>query len=300
MLTVSNSGPQQLILAVTPPKPRNPPPATTTTSGPASASTSTHPGTILIAVWSLEQDPSLVGVGSARRKTGAKKGAVPVGSVLPVEDDASDRPPRGEEGDDEEQDVFVPWALQPAPQKKVKPVPPPRAPYTGPRNTEGKKKRKQLAKEAEARALAGHTSEETAKPASAPEALPIDEAKINDTPDFSSLSLSTTPTATDSSAPAAEPEPATLPPTFQRYYHLFRHGELSQLVVQAGRELSAVVVDTSEDQIAGLAREPPVAELESARGEWVREVELKCESWERENWAAQVGVQWVWNEEKGE
>lgn len=60
---------------------------------------------LLIVVWSLEQDPSIVGGDrSARRTTGGKKGAVPVSE--------RQADPDGVEVD--EGDVFVPWERQEA------------------------------------------------------------------------------------------------------------------------------------------------------------------------------------------
>ena len=293
---------QQLILVVTPPRPTCPPSSTATATADSTASTSTssHPGTILIAVWSLEQDPALVGVGSARRKGGAKKGAIPIDNGVPVdgagEAEAEAEAEEGEEGEeegDQVQDVFVPWALQPAPAKKVrtpKPVPlskDQKVPYTGPRNTEGKKKRKQLAKEAEARLLAGALEEG--------QSAEVDVAGLS----LESASPPPPPVVTEP-APAPTPTPASAPaappqPTFHRYYHLFRHGELSGLAVRAARELGAVMVDRSEDKTAQLGAETDSANQAAGSG-WVREVELRCEVWERENWAAQIGVKWVWRD----
>jgi tRNA (uracil-5-)-methyltransferase TRM9 len=76
------------VLPVSPPASPNPPP-------PLSK--------LLIVVWSLEQDQSIVGGDrSARRTTGGKKGAVPVSE--------READPDGVEVD--EGDVFVPWERQ--------------------------------------------------------------------------------------------------------------------------------------------------------------------------------------------
>ena len=88
---------QQIILAVLPPCP-------STSEFSASAPTSR----ILIVVWAFEQDPALAGEGSARKRGGGKKGAIPVSSLLDV--DVDNQRPAGPQ--DDEQDVFVPWELQ--------------------------------------------------------------------------------------------------------------------------------------------------------------------------------------------
>lgn len=227
---------------------------------------------------------------------------------------AAEDPADGAGEEEGAQDVFVPWALQPAPVKKVRePRPVPlskgaKVPYTGPRNTEGKKKRKQLAKEAEARLLAGGGAEEAGSSVGGSEAGDGggDGTASSGVPDVTPLSLDATlpapaeqPPAEDAApmatAPAPAPASAPAQPTFHRYYHLFRHGELSALAVRAARELGAAMVDRSDDQIARLGAEVEEANAAADKG-WVREVELKCESWERENWAAQIGVNWVWRE----
>lgn len=321
---------KQLINAVTPRKPSHPPTVSPSTSTSSPAGPSSREGTFIASVWSLEQDPSLVGVGSARRKTGPKKGAIPIApellpssgnsapssnaEQLPERDEEpdGDENPRGPDHDQDVQDVFVSWALQPPPQRKERKPPPVkgerRAPeYAGPRNTEGKKARRKREKEALERAERGEPElEEKSEAAQAEEA----------TGEMEKLSLGEQtavqpPAGAPSTAapPLVEekkevPEAKEEPPTFLRYYHLFRHGEMASLVARAARELQVDMVDSSPDSIARLegnaqlvpstsAGASPHADSEASAPRWRRRVELRSETWERENWCILVAVNWV-------
>ncbi|BGP33578.1 tRNA methyltransferase, has a role in tRNA modification [Rhodotorula toruloides] len=188
---------------------------------------------LLIVVWSLEQDPTIVGGDrSARRTTGGKKGAVPVAG------------PDGEEEDEFKEkgrDVFVPWERQEAKQKTEK------AP----------KKRRRRGQEGEG---GGE----------------------------SSTAATTEPPSTDS-APAA-PTPAT----FNRYYHLFRHRELTKLVMQASNALSLgwEVYGEWFFPIELAARPPDAQKVVEEEEGWDAFVRIVEERWERENWVVEVEVGW--------
>lgn len=216
-----------------------------------SSSTSTpNQATVLIVVWALEQDPSLGGIGSARR---GKKGALPVVSA-----DVTTA-----EGMADEQDVFVPWELQAPRVKKPRPPPPakgrPRPP--APESCESPDQM---------------TTVEVPPPNPTPETPPVEKA------------------------------------TFNRYYHLFKYLELSNLVRLAARDLGATYI-SPPTAVSGpplVLLEPTPApstlgevavELESLTLEgqrlgddpdWELVVELKGEVWERENWVVEFGVQW--------
>ncbi|BGP01567.1 tRNA (carboxymethyluridine(34)-5-O)-methyltransferase [Rhodotorula toruloides] len=213
---------KQMILSVLP------------SSAPASFDPPYRVSKLLIVVWSLEQDSTIVGGDrSARRTTGGKKGAVPVAG------------PEGEEEDEFEEkgrDVFVPWERQEAKQKTEK------AP---------KKRRRR-----------GQESEVDAETSTAP----------------------TEPPSTDSTPPAPAPAPAT----FNRYYHLFRHRELTKLVMQASNALSLGWEVYGEWFFPSeLAARPPDAQkvVEEKEG-WDAFVRIVEERWERENWVVEVEVGW--------
>lgn len=224
--------PQQIILSVLSPRPSS--------SAPSSSAPPTS--RILIVVWALEQDPALAGEGSARKRQGGKKGAIPVSSLSATPTDEQN--PRSEDkADDQEQDVFVPWELQ-APRQ-------PRAP-----------KLSSLSK-AERAARLAQEAEEAAQAAAAP-----------------------------------PPEPK---PTFNRYYHLFRHYELSALVRWAAKSIGGRFVqpegyqlekESEEEKLEGVDTALEKVELGAEGGEWELAVELVEERWERENWVGEIAVRW--------
>lgn len=80
--------------------------------------------------------------------------------------------------------------------------------------------------------------------------------------------------------------------SFNRYYHLFRHFELSDLVRQAAQSIGASYIDHSGSTIAVSVGDE--AEVSFGKREGGRlEVELKEETWERENWVVEIGVRWI-------
>lgn len=299
---------QQMILAVLPSDPPSSAPSTSSTSS-SSASTSRSssrpPSRLLIVVWSLEQDPNLVADDrSARRRTNGKKGAVPVevprlggrgaagaegkDSSVEVEmaalslqegqdsvpkrsttEDREDDDDKDDKDEDEPaQDVFVPWARQ---------------------NQISKAEKAAAAKSANpaSTSTATNCAPSRADPTSADSASRPPPAA---TPAASSAAVSSIPT---------ELKPA---PTFNRYYHLFRHYELSNLVrsaaLQLGLAFSApesyplpevdfVAPSSSDDDDDGRGRRAV-----NERDGWEAKVRLCEERWERENWVVEVEVGW--------
>lgn len=85
--------------------------------------------------------------------------------------------------------------------------------------------------------------------------------------------------------PTPAPELSPQKPTFNRYYHLFRHGELTSLVQLAAAELGGVFVSGIASSGAG----------ETTGGtSYVLECSLEgcAERWERENWVVEINVRW--------
>ncbi|GAA5954682.1 hypothetical protein JCM3765_003855 [Sporobolomyces pararoseus] len=308
---------KQMILSILPPSPPNTTTTTSTTSFNSSATTTTkrstrRPGQILIVVWSLEQDPSLLGARSARRTTGGKKGAVEIPdldfhhhhqtlSSLDLELQQQQRKDQGrdlvvnqleeeEEGDNSSggrkgKDVFVPWEKQEpvVPRKKKEPTPR--------RRPNGKKENSTT-----------HTPEveEEGGGERGMAKLSLKEEEIKSEPSPTggeATPLSTTSSTTDSSV--LNPKP-----TFNRYYHLFAHYELSLLVKTAAESLnltfeypSGYPLGANENQVKDDAESS--SKVVTARGGggerkdgWEGYVKLKEERWERENWVAEIEVGW--------
>ncbi|KAM0753406.1 hypothetical protein T439DRAFT_324047 [Meredithblackwellia eburnea MCA 4105] len=231
---------KQLILTVRPPKP-----TTTTTS--TITSTSSLPSKILISVWSLEQDPSLSGVGSARRP--GKKGTVPIDDPTLVENV-------------QEQDVFVPWSLQPPMVKTRERLPRP-------------KKGEKVASRRRTRVV---DNDDDPRDDQEPLTKELDELKVDDGGKVGGKE-------------DGEGGGEKTVEVFNRYYHLFRHGELSRLVRLAAED----------EKVAGVfVQEPAADEDESSekegQGEWKLHISLEGgeERWERENWAVEINVRWAW------
>ncbi|GAA6035592.1 hypothetical protein JCM8097_004918 [Rhodosporidiobolus ruineniae] len=257
---------KQMILCVLPPSPA------------ASSSTSSPPESqILIVVWSLEQDPSLLGARSARRTTGGKKGAVPVSSLSASPSEAAKTDGEAEEEREEEQDVFVPWEKQEPMVKKEK------AP-------KGKR---------------GGRPDEVGEATSSSPIANSTAASSDPLPSLNSLSLASSapspPSPADSPSTACPPPPppAAPKPTFNRYYHLFRQYELTSLCSSAATQLGLVfeapegypveAVDLGDEAVVGAA--------------WARKdgceayLRVKEERWERENWVVELVVGWRKTEE---
>ncbi|GAA5894383.1 hypothetical protein JCM6882_007644 [Rhodosporidiobolus microsporus] len=253
---------KQMILAILPPSPPS------SSSYPSSPSAPPSEAQVLIVVWSLEQDPSLLGARSARRTTGGKKGAVPVSSLSAAED-AAERLLVTEEGSDateeEAQDVFVPWERQEPQVKKVKPPKQPRG-RASPMN-------------------------ETAPPTSA-ELLPPSAPSRPEPLDLQAT-LQPAPSPTDAfPSVSSDPLPA-VKPTFNRYYHLFRQYELGSLCRSAAAELGVAFSCP-----AGYTLEPEKEETGTAAATpramegWEAYLTVHEERWERENWVVELGVGW--------
>ncbi|GAA5957129.1 hypothetical protein JCM21900_003106 [Sporobolomyces salmonicolor] len=237
---------KQMILAVLPPSPP-------TSSSPSSASASPPESQLLIVVWSLEQDPSLLGARSARRTTGGKKGAVPVSSTSQAEEEESQ----------DTQDVFVPWERQ---EQQVKqPKPPRRARGTASAPLNGSPSTPSTSPPS------GPATDSTGLSASAlPAASPADSP----------------PSTPPSGSPAPRPHVPNPKPTFNRYYHLFRRYELSCLVQSAANQLGfsfSAPADYPVDKFSAFQ--------EDKQG-WEVQVRIKEERWERENWVVEAGVAW--------
>ncbi|KAL7339753.1 hypothetical protein BJY59DRAFT_651145 [Rhodotorula toruloides] len=106
-----------------------------------------------------------------------------------------------------------------------------------------------------------------------------------------SSTAATTESPSTDSTPAA---PAPAPATFNRYYHLFRHRELTKLVMQASCALSLGWEVYGEWFFPiELAARPPDAQraVEEKEG-WDAFVRIVEERWERENWVVEVEVGW--------
>ncbi|BGP09597.1 tRNA methyltransferase, has a role in tRNA modification [Rhodotorula toruloides] len=108
----------------------------------------------------------------------------------------------------------------------------------------------------------------------------------------SSTAATTEPSSTDST-PAA-PAPAPAPATFNRYYHLFRHRELTKLVMQASNALSLgwEVYGEWFFPIELAARPPDAQKAVEEKEGWDAFVRIVEERWERENWVVEVEVGW--------
>jgi hypothetical protein len=179
--------------------------------------------------------------------------------MLGLESSAGQPPPHVEE---DEQDVFVPWELQAPRSKKVRAPPPSRKVWSG------------------------HASTPVVR-SSGGEDAPMDSALDYDTPSSSPLSPLIPTPPTDSTSPLSSAPSET----FKRYYHLFREGELEELVKDAALELSATVVSLPHpDQPCRVSQILPGR----SPAPWVLQVMPQHVRWERENWVIEIGVQWAW------
>ncbi|GAA5912430.1 hypothetical protein JCM8208_005168 [Rhodotorula glutinis] len=266
---------KQMILAVLP---ASPPPSSSSSPPPATPMSAPSPSKLLIVVWSVEQDPTLVSRGgdrSARRTTGGKKGAVPVEAPREGAQAASTE---GGAAREEGRDVFVPWERQAqVPRKREKGTP-----------------RERRAKAA------------SASPGDAPVGDGVPHVAATSPHEPSTESASTAaPLESPSSAPPAAAAASTEPnPTFNRYYHLFQQYELSALVARAAQQLRLAFSAPGGYSLGDEAREGGAGEAQELqdsveRGGWAAEdgsweayVELEEERWERENWVAEVAVGW--------
>ncbi|GAA5921952.1 hypothetical protein JCM1841_005012 [Sporobolomyces salmonicolor] len=237
---------KQMILAVLPP---SPPPS----SSPSSASASSPESQLLIVVWSLEQDPSLLGARSARRTTGGKKGAIPVSSTSQAEKEESQ----------DTQDVFVPWERQ---EQQVKQPKPPRR--------------------ARGTASAPLNGSPPAPSTSPPSGPATDSARLSASALPAASPADSPPSTPPSDSPAPRPPVPNPKPTFNRYYHLFRQYELSCLVQSAANQLGfsfSAPDDYPVDKSSAFQKD---------KQGWEVQVRIKEERWERENWVVEAGVAW--------
>ncbi|CEQ41508.1 SPOSA6832_03248, partial [Sporobolomyces salmonicolor] len=208
---------------------------------------------LLVVVWSLEQDPSLLGARSARRTTGGKKGAIPVSSTSQAEKEESQ----------DTQDVFVPWERQ---EQQVKqPKPPRRARGTA------------------SAPLNGSPSAPSTSPPSGPA---TDSARLSASALPAASPADSPPSTPPSDSPAPRPPVPNPKPTFNRYYHLFRQYELSCLVQSAANQLGfsfSAPDDYPVDKSSAFQKD---------KQGWEVQVRIKEERWERENWVVEAGVAW--------
>lgn len=264
-------------------------------------------GKILICVWAFEVDPLLGGKGSARKGitlinpsttldesftgdvtkggTGTKVGTGTEGGEKEAKKDRT-REEERKEGEGEgvgegEQDVFVPWRLQPKPRirqpnqpRTKKPPPPPSSsPSVIPSPTPTTLK-----------SLVTGIS-----PSEAPPSQP-DHSKVHD------------PQSEEVNTIEAQQE-GKEEKVFQRYYHLFKQGELTSLVHSATHSLGGIpfpstslfppstvssnLVGTNLDNLS-----IELAQREEEGGRWRMMVEIEQEKWERENWTITLKVGW--------
>lgn len=272
----------------------------------ASSSTSAsskRKNSVLIFVWALEQDPSYAGVGSARK---GKMGVLPVSSLIGTTssrllssskaspfsdreaavDNVEDLDGRAEVEIDGEQDVLVPWALQPAALMKEKK-----------KAKAGKCKRSDRKSKEEWDRLVAEAETTTAAAA----------AEVDDGVTSDGRLKQAGMSSPHGGSPLIER------PTFHRYYHLFRHLELTNLVRQAAVQLGATFVDPSGNDSSSLPlpssalssmADPALADSLSKSDtlpakekgcdmlERRMVVEMNHEVWERENWVVEFSVSW--------
>ena len=297
-----------MILSILPPSP--PPPTVSSTPPSTSRQTTTtttnirrQPGQILIVVWSLEQDPSLLGARSARRTTGGKKGAIEIelddhllllqqrkdqgrATEEEVEWEQVIEDGEGEiEGDSKRKgrgkgkDVFVPWEKQEPviPRKKKEPTPR----RGGVRGSGNKKQQAAVTTSLPEKEEGGEVGEGISK-------LSLKEDKTTTRKEEEQPPSTTT---TTDPTPTLTPVPTPPKPTFNRYYHLFSHYELSSLVQNAARSLNLHFEYPPDYPLNDKDRVFTAGEKKE-EGEWEGYVKLKEERWERENWVAEIEVGW--------
>lgn len=291
-----------MILSILPP---SPPPSPSVNSS-STTNLRRQPGQILIVVWSLEQDPSLLGARSARRTTGGKKGAIEIelddhllllqqrkdqGRATEEEVEEGEQVIQdgvgevGGGGDDKRKvkgkgkDVFVPWEKQEPviPRKKKEPTPR----RGGVRGSGNKKQQAAVTTSLPEKEEGGEVGEGISK-------LSLKEDKTTTRKEEEQP-----PSTTTTSDPTPTPTPVATPPkpTFNRYYHLFSHYELSSLVQNAAESLNLQFEYPPDYPLDDKDREFTAGEKKE-EGEWEGYVKLKEERWERENWVAEIEVGW--------
>ncbi|GAA5879249.1 hypothetical protein JCM3774_003534 [Rhodotorula dairenensis] len=294
---------KQMILAVLAP---NPPSSSSSSSSSSASATfsAAQPrrSRLLIVVWSLEQDPALVADDrSARRTRGGKKGAVPAPVPVPSgPEDALATETRNlslNAGEDMRggQDVFVPWARQNQvprrqptaanPGAAADPRPPPRAGKDSSSQPSTMARSPPPPTRADSSGAAAAVQQSDRGAATAPHSSPPTPPPQSQFKDQAKKEEQTAAAAT------------TTPQTFQRYYHLFRQYELSQLVQTAATQLGLAFSRPESYPLPP----PPPPPLSSPylSGEWRAHVWLCEERWERENWVVEVEVGWERVQDQG-
>lgn len=299
-----------MILAVLPP---TPPPSNSPNNRPRSSSR------ILVVVWSLEQDPALVADDrSARRTRGGKQGAVPAPPLLAPGTTSDSKVPKKLEAEGANavvQDVFVPWARQnqiPRLQKATSTGGAVSSSSSSAKKQPSVSKPKPIKREQSPSSSSPSSSKGEALqkvPSSATGAATEWSQKQPEIkPEAAAAAAAATPTAP---APAPAPAPAkaegnsseaatpatdteTPAPTFNRYYHLFRHYELSSLVQSAASQLGLAFSHPEGYPLPSNPSEPLSGSKPTSEGKegWEATVRLCEERWERENWVVEVEVGW--------
>jgi hypothetical protein len=212
--------------------------------------TPTH-GRGMVHVWALEQDAS-------------SKRIVP--DLPSSSNDAPDGPSAQQQAAREEgaktkaQDVFVPWVLSKEAPKSVGEA------------LKGEKKKKERKEQKKGKkALATQQG----KVEGGMEGLSI--ASGGEGEEKRPSPAVAVPPAEEGEPPAVDPSPPTPAKVYQRYYHLFRAGELSSLVEEACRVDGVRFIPyNNADQSSSIPKE----------GEsWLRIVK---EGWERDNWFVEI------------
>lgn len=191
---------------------------------------------------------------------------------------------RGEESVDpaKGKDVFVPWEKQAevVPRKKKEPTPR-RKDRGGPTSTSQQQAaQEETSRRDDGQVRASGKSLRDDDSARAPASIP----STNSNASAESTGKVTSPSTTVREMDGKQEEPK---PTFNRYYHLFSHYELSSLVQAAAESLGLAF---EHPQGYPLERSSPTGTGE--RTEWERYVKLEEERWERENWVVEIAVGW--------
>ena len=264
----------------------------------------------------------------ARRTRGGKQGAVPAplasgGSAASSGgDDEARRTLEGEEGAAivEVQDVFVPWARQNQIPRRQQKASGGVSSSTGASSSSSgasasasasaKKQQPVLPKRSEKRDQSPSSSKGAALqkvPSSATGAATEPSDKPDNAAEAAAAAVTASPapapaaaeaggnseeTATTSTTAGTETETA---PTFNRYYHLFRHYELSSLVQSAASQLGLAFSHPDGYPLPSSkpsSSEEEAKDTKNGEGEWEASVRLCEERWERENWVVEVEVGW--------
>ncbi|GAA5933712.1 tRNA (carboxymethyluridine(34)-5-O)-methyltransferase [Sporobolomyces koalae] len=222
------------------------------------------PGRILIVVWSHEQDPALLGARSARRTTGGKKGAVEINVASLTLTSNSDQRDQDDHDDDDESKEMVMETNKNGkdvfvPWERQKPVQPRQKKEPTPRRKK--------------------PGEPVIEPVVAAATTPLPPP----------------PREPVLSKQEEEGEQKTNP-TFNRYYHLFVHYELSRLVQLAAKSLHIKFEYPETYPLEPIDDDDDCSSTTTAGNKdelgWEQYVRLQEERWERENWVVEIQVGW--------